>query len=71
MVKQNRNIVRGEIIEVLPNTNFRVSLENGKEIRAHLAGRLRLYRIRIVLGDKVLVELSPYDLTKGRIVRRV
>ena len=71
MVKQNRNIVRGEVIEVLPNTNFRISLENGKEIRAHLAGRLRLYRIRIVLGDKVLVELSPYDLTKGRIVRRV
>ncbi|HHD92450.1 MAG TPA: translation initiation factor IF-1 [Candidatus Portnoybacteria bacterium] len=71
MVKQSRDLVRGEIIKVLPNTNFRVSLENEKEATVHLAGRLRLYRIRIVLGDKVLVELSPYDTTKGRIVRRI
>lgn len=71
MTKINRSYVRGEIIEVLPNTNFRVLLENGEEALVHLAGRLRLYRIRIVLGDKVLVELSPYDSTKGRIVRRL
>jgi len=60
----------GVVTEALPNTNFRVKLESGEEVMAHLAGRLRLYRIKILPGDKVSVEFSPYDSTKGRIVYR-
>jgi len=61
----------GQVIETLPSTTFKVRLDNGKEILAHLSGKLRLNFIRIVLGDRVVVELSPYDETKGRIVRRL
>ena len=60
----------GIILETLPNLHFRVKLDEGNEIIAHLAGKLRLYRIKVLAGDKVTVEISPYDLEKGRIVYR-
>jgi translation initiation factor IF-1 len=62
--------VDGVVKEVLPNTMFRVVLENGHEILAHISGKMRLHFIRILPGDTVTVELSPYDLSKGRIVYR-
>jgi len=62
--------VDGEVKEVLPNTNFRVELDNGHEVLAHISGKMRMHFIRILPGDKVTVEMSPYDLTKGRIVYR-
>jgi translation initiation factor IF-1 len=62
--------LNGTVLETLPNTTFKVSLESGQEILAHISGRMRMNYIRILPGDKVLVEISPYDLTKGRIVRR-
>ena len=62
--------VRGKVIEPLPNATFRVELENGHKILAHVSGKMRLHFIRILLGDKVLVEISPYDLTRGRIIYR-
>ena len=62
--------VDGEVKEVLPNTNFRVELENGHEVLAHISGKMRMHFIRILPGDKVTVEMSPYDLSKGRIVYR-
>jgi len=58
------------VVEALPNTTFRVKLENGPEVLAYLSGKMRKYYIRVLLGDRVRVELSPYDLTKGRIVYR-
>ena len=57
----------GEVIEALPSVQFRVKLEDGKEVLAYLSGKLRMFKIRILPGDKVTVELSPYDQTKGRI----
>jgi translation initiation factor IF-1 len=62
--------VEGTVTQALANTRFRVQLETGSEVMAHVAGRMRKHFIRIVPGDKVRVELSPYDLTKGRIVYR-
>lgn len=62
--------LKGLVEELLPNATFRVTLENGKEILAHLSGRMRMNRIRIMAGDKVLLEMSPYDLNKGRIIYR-
>ncbi|RMD51833.1 translation initiation factor IF-1 [Candidatus Parcubacteria bacterium] len=62
--------MRGVVEEALPGLNFRVKLENEQEIIAHLAGKLRKFRIRIMPGDEVKVEISPYDLTKGRITYR-
>ncbi len=62
--------IEGVVKEVLPNTMFRVTLENGHEILAHISGRMRLNFIRILPGDRVTVEMSPYDLTKGRVVFR-
>ena len=70
MSKQNFLEFKGKIIELLPNTMFRVKLENNHEILAHTAGRLKKNRIRILNGDNVLVEVTPYDLTKGRIIYR-
>lgn len=61
----------GQVIEALPDTHFKVRLDDGKEILAHLAGKLRLYRIKVLLGDRVTVEISPYDEGKGRIVYRI
>ena len=60
----------GEVVEALPSVQFRVKLEDGKEVLAYLSGKLRMFKIRILPGDKVTVELSPYDLTKGRITYR-
>ena len=60
----------GEVIEALPSVQFRVKLEDGKEVLAYLSGKLRMFKIRILPGDKVTVELSPYDKTKGRITYR-
>ena len=62
--------VGGEVMELLPNANFKVVLENGQELLAHLSGKMRMYRIRILPGDKVTIEMSPYDMTKGRIIFR-
>jgi len=62
--------VEGVVVEALPNTNFKVELENGHIILAHISGKLRMNYIRILPGDKVTVELSPYDLTRGRITWR-
>jgi translation initiation factor IF-1 len=70
LVKQDSIKVDGIITEILPNTTFKVKLENGHEILAHISGKMRLHYIRILQGDKVSVELSPYDLTKGRITYR-
>jgi len=71
MAKEEDKIqVEGKIIEALPGTQFRVRLENGHEVLAYLSGRMRKYYSRILLGDHVRVEMSPYDLTRGRIVYR-
>jgi len=69
--KEKREIVTGTVIEALPNTTFRVLLEGGPEIMAHLAGKMRLYRIRVFVGNKVRVELNPYSEDKGRITQRL
>lgn len=63
--------LNGEVIEALPNTLFRVELENGLKILAHLSGKMRLHYIKVLPGDWVAVELTPYDLTKGRVVTRL
>jgi len=62
--------VEGKVIEPLPNAMFRVELDNGHQVLAHISGKMRMNYIRILSGDKVTVELSPYDLTRGRIVYR-
>lgn len=63
--------VEGTVIEALPNAMFRVELDNGHRVLAHISGKIRLNFIRILPGDRVKLELSPYDLTRGRIVRRL
>ena len=68
--KEEKIVVEGAIIEALPGTQFRVQLDSGHEVLAYLSGKMRKYYIRILLGDRVRVELSPYDLTRGRIVYR-
>lgn len=68
--KEEAVVAEGEIIENLPNAMFRVKLENGHMVLAHVSGKMRMYYIRIVPGDKVTVELSPYDLGRGRITKR-
>ncbi|HEY9016882.1 MULTISPECIES: translation initiation factor IF-1 [Thiomicrospira] len=70
MAKQDVIEFEGTVLETLPNTMFKVQLENGHEILAHISGRMRKNYIRILAGDKVKVELTPYDLTKGRITYR-
>jgi translation initiation factor IF-1 len=72
MENQNKNIIKrtGIVMETLPSTHFRVKLDDGREIMAHLAGKLRMFHIKILPGDKVSVEMTPYDETKGRIVYR-
>lgn len=62
--------VEGTIIEALPNANFKVQLENGHEILAHISGKMRMHYIKILPGDKVTIEMTPYDLDKGRITYR-
>ncbi|CAC9925102.1 MULTISPECIES: translation initiation factor IF-1 [Peptoniphilaceae] len=70
MAKEDVIEVEGVVTDALPNTNFKVKLENGHEILAHISGKLRMHYIRILPGDRVTVELSPYDLTRGRITWR-
>ena len=62
--------LEGEVIDVLPNATFKVKLENGIEVLSYVAGKMRQYEIRIIMGDRVELEMTPYDLTRGRIVRR-
>lgn len=70
MAKEDVIEVEGTVVEALPNTNFKVELENGHQILAHISGKLRMNYIKILPGDRVKVELSPYDLTRGRITWR-
>ncbi len=70
MAKEDLIEFQGEVVELLPNATFRVTLENGHEVIAHTSGRMRKNRIRVLAGDKVTVEMTPYDLTKGRITFR-
>ena len=70
MAKEEHIIMNGTVLETLPNTMFRVELENGHVVTAHISGRMRKNYIRILTGDTVRVELTPYDLSKGRIVFR-
>ena len=70
MAKKDAIEVEGKVVELLPNTMFRVELPGGHRILAHISGKMRLHFIRILPGDKVLLEISPYDLTKGRITFR-
>lgn len=71
-MSQSKEIItqEGVVTESLPSTTFKVKLDSGEEILAHLAGRMRLYHIRVLVGDRVKIEMSPYDKTKGRIVYR-
>lgn len=70
MSKQDSIEVEGKVIEPLPNGMFRVELENGHKVLAHVSGKIRMNFIRILPGDRVTIELSPYDLTRGRIIYR-
>ena len=70
MSKEDVIEIEGTVVESLPNAQFRVELPNGHQLLAHISGKLRMNFIRILPGDKVLVEMSPYDLTKGRIIWR-
>ena len=70
MAKKESIEVEGKVVEPLPNTMFRVELANGHKVLAHISGKMRIHYIKILPGDKVLVELSPYDLTRGRITYR-
>ncbi len=70
--KKKKDVIEAEgtVIEALPNAMFRVQLDSGHSVLAHISGKMRMYYIRILLGDRVTVELSPYDLTRGRITYR-
>ncbi len=72
MDNKNKSVLKkqGTVLEALPSTHFKVELEDGKVVIAHLAGKMRIYRIKILPGDNVTVEMSPYDDTRGRIVYR-
>jgi translation initiation factor IF-1 len=70
MAKEDSIEVQGKVLETLPNAMFRVEMENGHKILAHISGKMRMHFIKILPGDKVTVELSPYDLTRGRITYR-
>jgi translation initiation factor IF-1 len=70
MPKEEAIVVEGRVLETLPNAMFRVELENGHKVLAHISGKMRMHFIRILPGDKVTVELSPYDLSRGRIIFR-
>jgi translation initiation factor IF-1 len=70
VAKEEAITVEGKVVETLPNAMFRVELENGHRILAHISGKMRMHFIKILVGDKVSVELSPYDLSRGRIIYR-
>jgi len=69
-IKEEKIEVEGKVVEPLPNAMFRVELENGHVVLAHISGKMRMHYIKILPGDKVTVELSPYDLSRGRIIYR-
>jgi translation initiation factor IF-1 len=71
MPRQDSIEVEGKVVEPLPNAMFRVEIEGGHKVLAHISGRMRINFIKILPGDRVLLELSPYDLSRGRIVRRL
>lgn len=71
MAKKDMIRFEGEVLETLPSTTFRVKLDNGHEVLAHISGKMRVHYIRLLPGDRVILEMSPYDLTKGRIVQRL
>ena len=71
MDKKEAIEVEGTVVEALPNAMFRVELPNGHEVLAHISGKIRMHYIRVLPGDKVLIELSPYDLKRGRITYRL
>jgi translation initiation factor IF-1 len=71
MAKKEAIEVEGTVVEALPNAMFRVELANGHEVLAHISGKIRMHYIRILPGDSVLIELSPYDLSRGRITYRL
>lgn len=70
MATKDRLVVEGTVVEALPNATFKVELENGHTLLAHLSGKMRKYYIRVLLGDKVRIELTPYDMDRGRLVYR-
>ena len=70
MAKEKAIEIEGTVVETLPNAMFRVELDNGMKVLAHISGKMRMHYIRILPGDRVMVELSPYDLSRGRIVYR-
>lgn len=70
MAKESTLKVEGDVIDVLPNATFRVKLDNDMVVLSYVSGKMRQHEIRILMGDKVEIEMSPYDLTRGRIVRR-
>ncbi|HNQ36058.1 MAG TPA: translation initiation factor IF-1 [bacterium] len=71
MKKEEKLRVEGVVTQALPNAYFRVKLKDGHEVLAHVSGKMRMYYIRILPGDKVIMEISPYDLTKARIIQRL
>ena len=73
MINSNKKFLQksGQVLEALPSIHFRIKLDDGKEIIAHLAGKLRLYRIKVLPGDRVKLQMTPYDETKGRITYRL
>ena len=70
-MKEEKNIIEGEVLESLPSTLFKIKLDDGREILGHLSGKMRLHYIKVLPGDRVQVEMTPYDDSKGRIVRRL
>jgi translation initiation factor IF-1 len=70
MSKEDTIRLEGEVCELLPNMNFKIKLVNGREVIGHLCGKMRMRNIRVLVGDMVTIEMSPYDLTKGRVVYR-
>ncbi|PIR17282.1 MAG: translation initiation factor IF-1 [Deltaproteobacteria bacterium CG11_big_fil_rev_8_21_14_0_20_49_13] len=70
MAKEDSIVVEGKVLETLPNAMFRVELPTGHKVLAHISGKMRMHFIKILPGDKVTIELSPYDLTRGRVVYR-
>ncbi len=70
MAKESTIKLEGEVIDVLPNATFKVKLENGHTVLSYVSGRMRQFEIRILMGDRVELEMTPYDLNRGRIVRR-
>ena len=70
-IKDNKVTKEGQVIEALPSATFRVILDDGKEVIAHLSGRMRLNYIKVLVGDRVLMEFSPFDESKGRIIKRL